>query len=33
MTDHYFEQNGLAACCTDTTVTLFWDKPAAAKAA
>ena len=33
MTDHYFEQNGLTACCTDTTVILFWDKPAAAKAA
>ena len=32
MQEHYFSQNGLAACCTDTTITLFWDKPAAAKA-
>ena len=32
MPNHYFSQNGLTACCTDTTITLFWDKPAAAKA-
>ncbi len=30
MAEHYFSQNGLTACCTDTTVTLFWDKPTAA---
>lgn len=32
MAEHYFSQNGLTACCTDTTITLFWDKPAAAGA-
>ena len=33
MPEHFFTQNGLTACCTDTTITLFWDKPAAAGAA
>ena len=32
MLEHYFSQNGLTACCTDTTITLSWEKPAAAKA-
>lgn len=32
MAEHYFSQNGLTVCCTDTTITLFWDKPAAAGA-
>ena len=32
MPNHYFSQNGLTACCTDTTITLFWEKPATAKA-
>lgn len=30
--EHYFSQNGLTACYTDTAITLFWDKPAAAGA-
>ena len=30
MPNHFFSQNGLTACCTDTSITLFWDKPAAA---
>ena len=33
MPNHFFSQNGLSACCTDTSITLFWDKPAAAGAA
>ena len=33
MLEHYFSQNGLTACCTDTAITLFWEKPAAAGAA
>ena len=32
MPNHFFSQNGLTACCTDTSITLFWDKPAAAGA-
>lgn len=32
MLEHYFSQNGLTACYTDTAITLFWDKPAAAGA-
>lgn len=33
MPNHFFSQNGLSACCTDTSITLFWDKPTAAGAA
>ena len=24
MQEYYFSQNRLTACCTDTTITLFW---------
>ena len=32
MLEHYFSQNGLTACCTDATLTLFWEKPVTAAA-
>lgn len=27
MPNHFFSQNGLTACCTDTSITLFWESP------